>query len=102
MSLVVTIGHIQYDITQFAQWAGVRYETAWRWFKVGQIEGYQLDSNTIVITEESGQHPKRGLVVVAYAGVFANEHRPNRERQVRRTGDTFKPIVTGQGTLFAK
>ena len=68
----------------FAQWAGVRYETAWRWFKAGKIKGYQLGTKTIVITEELGQHPERESIVVVYARVSANEHRPNLERQAER------------------
>src|SRR5579875_29084 len=68
----------------FAQWAGVRYETAWRWFKAGKIKGYQLDTKTIVITEDLGQHPEREIIVVVYARVSANEHRPNLERQAER------------------
>lgn len=68
----------------FAQWAGVRYETAWRWFKAGKIKGYQLDTKTIVITEELSQHPEREIIVVVYARVSANEHRPNLERQAER------------------
>jgi putative resolvase len=68
----------------FAQWAGVRYETAWRWFKAGKIKGYQLDTKTIVITEELSQHPAREPIVVVYARVSANEHRPNLERQAER------------------
>src|SRR5579883_2349291 len=68
----------------FAQWAGVRYEMAWRWFKAGKIKGYQLDTKTIVITEDLGQHPEREIIVVVYARVSANEHRPNLERQAER------------------
>src|SRR5579884_3800064 len=68
----------------FAQWAGVRYEMAWRWFKAGKIKGYQLGTKTIVITEDLGQHPEREIIVVVYARVSANEHRPNLERQAER------------------
>ncbi len=68
----------------FAQWAGVRYETAWRWFKTGKIEGHQLDSGTIVITEELSQHPEREAIIVVYARVSANENRPNLDSQAER------------------
>ena len=30
---------------------GVRYETAWRWFKQGHLPGEQLPSGTIVLFE---------------------------------------------------
>ena len=68
----------------YAQWAGIRYETAWRWFKAGKIKGQQLPSGTIVITEELSQRPERESIIVVYARVSANEHRPNLERQAER------------------
>jgi putative resolvase len=78
------IGGRTMKLRTFAQWAGVRYETAWRWFKAGKIKGYQLDTKTIVITEELSQHPKQEPIVVVYGRVSANEHRPNLERQAER------------------
>jgi putative resolvase len=36
----------------FAQQEGVRYETAWQWFKAVKIKGRQLGSGTIIVTEE--------------------------------------------------
>ena len=68
----------------FAQWAGVRYETAWRWFKDGKIKGQQLESGNIIITEELSQHPERERIVVVYARVSANENRPNLDTQAER------------------
>jgi hypothetical protein len=67
-----------------ALYVGVRYETAWWWFKAGKIRGKQLESGTIVVTEELDQHSERELTVVVYARVSANEHRPNLERQAER------------------
>ncbi len=69
----------------FARSAGVRYETAWRWFKMGQIKGYQLPTGTIIITEGEAQpHENEPYRVAVYARVSANEHRPNLERQAER------------------
>ncbi|MGH2482476.1 MAG: IS607 family transposase [Ktedonobacteraceae bacterium] len=68
----------------FAQQAGVRYETAWRWFKAGRIKGRQLDTGTIIITEEIDQPPQSDPVVVVYARVSANENRPNLNTQAER------------------
>lgn len=34
-------------LSDYAKKAGVRYETAWRWFKVGAIRGRQLPTGTI-------------------------------------------------------
>jgi len=68
----------------FAQQVGVRYETAWRWFKAGKIKGRQLESGTIIVTEELSQHPEREIIVVVYARVSANENRPNLNTQAER------------------
>jgi predicted site-specific integrase-resolvase len=70
----------------FAERVGVRYETAWRWFKAGKIKGQQLDSGTIIITEDLTQQPEREPVVVVYARVSANENRPNLDSQAERLG----------------
>ncbi len=64
-----------------AQQAGVRYETAWQWFKAGKIKGRQLESGTIIIAEELEQQPKPEPIVVVYARVSANENRPNLDSQ---------------------
>lgn len=68
----------------FAQQAGVRYETAWRWFKAGKIKGRQLESGTIIVTEELEQRPPPERIVVVYARVSANENRPNLDTQADR------------------
>ncbi len=61
----------------FAERIGVRYETAWRWYKAGKIKGRQLDTGTIIITEDIDQPAQSDVVVVVYARVSANENRPN-------------------------
>jgi putative resolvase len=68
----------------FAQQAGVRYETAWRWFKAGKIKGQQLESGTIVILEELNPAEVGEQIVVVYARVSANENRPNLNSQAER------------------
>ena len=68
----------------FAQLTGVRYETAWRWYKTGKIKGRQLGSGTIIVTEELEQRPPPEAVVVVYARVSANENRPNLDTQAER------------------
>jgi len=62
----------------------VRYETAWRWFKTGKIKGRQLESGTIIVTEELEQRPPPEQIVVVYARVSANENRPNLNTQAER------------------
>jgi predicted site-specific integrase-resolvase len=68
----------------FAERVGVRYETAWRWFKAGKIKGRQLDTGTIIVTEDFDEPAQSDVIVVVYARVSANENRPNLDTQAER------------------
>ena len=39
-------------LSDYAKKAGISYRTAWRWWKQGNLTGYQLPSGTIIITEK--------------------------------------------------
>jgi putative resolvase len=73
-------------LSKFAQQAGVCYKTAWRWWKAGKIKGYQMETGTVVITEEMNEQPGQEKLVVVYARVSANENRPNLDAQAERLG----------------
>jgi putative resolvase len=72
-------------LRDYARKMGVRYETAWRWFKQGHLAGQQLPSGTIVIfaPEEIGE-TQQPVSVAVYARVSAAETRPDLERQADR------------------
>lgn len=38
-------------LSQYAKQLGINYQTAYRWFKKGLIQGYQMDTGTIIITQ---------------------------------------------------
>ena len=69
-------------LNAYARKVGVHYRTAWRWFKAGKIKGYQMDTGTIIITEDDV--PKRSQKVAIYTRVSAAENRPNLETQTER------------------
>jgi len=72
-------------LSQYAKKQGVTYRTAFRWWQAGQVQGYQLPSGTIVVTEGDQEPPKERVRRVAiYARVSSHEHRPNLKRQVER------------------
>jgi predicted site-specific integrase-resolvase len=73
-------------LSQYARHAGVRYETAWRWFKAGYLTGYQTATGTIIITETPAPPPVAQRVAI-YARVSSAEHRENLERQTQRLND---------------
>src|SRR3989442_15662905 len=76
-------------LSQYAKKVGVTYRTAFRWWQLGYIKGYQLPSGTISITEgEEIQERRTGQgQVVIYARVSSPEHRANLERQAERLED---------------
>ncbi|GLV55948.1 IS607 family transposase [Dictyobacter sp. S3.2.2.5] len=69
-------------LSQYAKQQGISYRTALRWFRNGTIQGYQVPSGTIIVTE---QEPVQATQKVAiYARVSSSEHRENLERQAER------------------
>lgn len=69
-------------LSAYARKVGVHYRTAWRWFKAGKISGYQMDTGTIIITEDDV--PERAQKVAIYTRVSAAENRPNLDTQAER------------------
>jgi len=39
-------------LSDYARQVGVSYKTAWRWFRAGKIRGYQMDTGTVIVTED--------------------------------------------------
>jgi len=72
-------------LTDDAKQMGVRYETAWRWFRDGKIQGRRIGLHTIMITE--GQEQSATAVsqrVAVYARVSSSENKSNLESQAER------------------
>lgn len=72
-------------LSDYAKQAGVRYETAWRWFRDGKIKGHRVGTHTIIITEnEAKGEITAGDQVAIYTRVSAAENRPNLDSQAER------------------
>lgn len=76
-------------LSAYARKMGVSYRTAFRWFKSGQIQGRQMDTGTIIITEPLdapavSAAPQR---VAIYTRVSATENKANLEGQAKRLQD---------------
>src|SRR5215469_1828434 len=69
-------------LSQYAKQQGISYSTALRWWKAGQIKGYQAPSGTIIV--QADENIKRPQKVAIYARVSSAEHKANLERQVER------------------
>ena len=66
-------------LSVYAQQVGVSYRTAFRWFKSGKIQGRQMGTGTILITEPIGEpttaeHPMK---VAIYTRVSAADNKDN-------------------------
>lgn len=75
-------------LSDYAKQMGVRYETAWRWFRDGKIQGRRIGPHTIIITEgqiegqaESAAVPR---CVAIYARVSSTENKRNLDRQAEQ------------------
>ena len=74
-------------LSQFAKQQGISYRTALRWWKAGQIKGYQADTGTIIVAEGT---PEKATVihrVAIYARVSSHEQQEHLERQAERLQD---------------
>jgi predicted site-specific integrase-resolvase len=62
---------------------GVTYKTAYRWWKAGKLDAYQLDTGTVIIRDEVVAASGVGL----YARVSSTDQKMDLERQVQRLKD---------------
>ncbi len=72
-------------LADYAKQMGVRYETAWRWFRDGKLQGRRIGPHTIIITQgqaESAQATTRKVAI--YARVSAAEN--NRKKRYSLSG----------------
>lgn len=69
-------------LSDYAKQTGVAYITAYRWFKSGQIKGYQTETGTIIVTEQDEE--RKPLKVAIYARVSSSENKSNLDSQADR------------------
>lgn len=70
-------------LSEYAKQQGVRYETAWRWFRDGKIKGRRVGKHTILIEEDQEQVPQSKEAAV-YARVSSAENTSNLNSQADR------------------
>src|SRR3989454_4708622 len=69
-------------LSQYAKQMGVSYKTAFRWWKAGKLDAYQLDTGTVIVREPA--QPQEALSVALYARVSTQGQKADLERQVER------------------
>jgi putative resolvase len=70
-------------LSDYAKAKGVRYETAWRWFRDGQLKGRRF-GRTIIVEEEENHEQRKWQRVAIYARVSEAENKSNLESQAER------------------
>jgi predicted site-specific integrase-resolvase len=71
-------------LSDYAKQQGVRYETAWRWFRDGKIAGHRIGKHTILIDEVKPEGSFQSERVAIYARVSSAENKPNVDSQAER------------------
>ena len=60
-------------LSQYAKQMGVSYKTAFRWWKAGKLDAYQLDTGTVIVREPvATQSP---TIVALYARVSSADQK---------------------------
>jgi putative resolvase len=86
-------------LSDYAKQMGVRYETAWRWYRDGKIQGRRIGAHTIIITE--GLEEPREVTaqrVAIYTRVSSAENKSNLDSQAER----LVAYCTARGYQVAK
>lgn len=71
-------------LSTYARQIGVTYKTAYRWWKAGKLDAYQLDTGTVIVRDPlkvSATH------VALYARVSSVDQKNDLERQLERLKD---------------
>ena len=72
-------------LSAYAKQMGVSYKTAFRWWKAGKLDAYQLDTGTVIVREPiTSEAPTN---VALYARVSSADQKEDLERQKQRLKD---------------
>ena len=70
-------------LSQYAKQLNVTYRTAYRWYKAGRLDAYQLDTGTVIVRDPVS--PSSGIAL--YARVSSSGQKEDLERQLQRLKD---------------
>ena len=70
-------------LSQYAKQMNVSYKTAFRWWKAGRLDAYQLDTGTIIVRDPFLEtNAPKGIAL--YARVSTQGQKADLDRQVER------------------
>ncbi len=72
-------------LIEYAKQQGISYRTAWRWYKAGKIQGQQMDTGTILVSEPLPVPEKPVICKGAISTrVSSAENKPHLDSQAER------------------
>jgi predicted site-specific integrase-resolvase len=72
-------------LSVYAKKMGVTYRTAFRWWKAGRLDAYQMDTGTIIVREPATV--QEATTVALYARVSSADQKEELDRQMQRLKD---------------
>ena len=72
-------------LSTYAKQLGISYQTAWRLFKDGKLNAYQLPTGTVIVREEESQGSEQSVAI--YCRVSSSDNKGNLESQKKRLLD---------------
>jgi len=97
--------HIDMKLSSYAKHIGIHYNTAWRMWKRGQIDGYQLPTGTVIINapvEQKGAAPPKQQIVAIYARVSASEPGPLGSLAARALSGHVVDLASGSSVYSSR
>jgi putative resolvase len=70
-------------LSQYAKQMNVSYKTAFRWWRAGRLDAYQLDTGTIIVRDPQ-PFPNAPTGIALYARVSTQGQKADLDRQVER------------------
>src|SRR5712691_576451 len=70
-------------LSTYARQIGVTYKTAFRWWKAGKLDAYQLDTGTVIVRDPV-EVSQTATGIALYARVSTQRQKADLERQVQR------------------
>jgi putative resolvase len=84
-------------LREYANKMGVTYKTAFRWWKAGKLDAYQLDTGTVIVRDDTPL-PETATGIALYARVSTQGQKADLERQVER----LKTYAASKGYQVSK
>ena len=66
-------------LSAYAKQMGVSYKTAFRWWKAGKLDAYQLDTGTVIVRDPAPSQQASGVAL--YARVSSADQKDDLGRQ---------------------